>query len=239
MKHNFLLFLLVISIPVYAQVTPSGVGINTTTPNATLDVRAKAPATTITKPEGIIAPKLSLKDLDDAAVFFPGPPATSLYTIAQNGTIVYVDNVDVRTDPLYEPTDQTVNITSIGYYFFQWTGDAIIGSGKWQSFGTAEWIYMPPFDLEWIEEEEGIEVDLYEKYTENFEDFVTTSVASPGAPAILPGFRAATDFYYVITHYPTDSIKNIVIDPDGKMTYDCTDIAPPVGEFATIILIKK
>lgn len=79
----------------------SQVGINTTNPKATLDVVSNN--TNGNTPEGFIAPRLSgdqikLRDTN--------------YGSEQTGSIIYA------TSPVTSPSTKTVNITSIGYYYF-------------------------------------------------------------------------------------------------------------------------
>ncbi|MDR2206856.1 MAG: hypothetical protein LBE36_11960 [Flavobacteriaceae bacterium] len=129
MKKNFYLPLIALTIGVaaYAQTTPSGVGINTNAPKATLDVKGKTP---ITFPEGIIAPIFDRGTLNDAEKF---------YTPAQKAAIVYVDNVSTG-----ESTGQAENIDAKGYYYFdgdKWMKMSGGGSGSgdspepWQVIG--------------------------------------------------------------------------------------------------------
>ena len=87
------------------------VGINTSTPAATLDVVASP--SNATRIDGFIAPRLKgseLKAKDD------------LYTTAQDGAIVYV------TEAVSGVTDKTTNVTSIGYYYFDKTQGT---AGRW------------------------------------------------------------------------------------------------------------
>jgi len=75
-------------------------------PQATLDVVAtKTDGSTA---EGIIAPRLTLANLNAAA-------ASGVYGTAQTGTLVYVTLVDAAT------VAQTANIDEAGYYFFDGT----------------------------------------------------------------------------------------------------------------------
>lgn len=86
------------SCAVYSQV-----GINTEIPKATLDVAGKP--SDITAVDGIIAPKLKGSELK---------AKDALYTDEQKASLVYV------TEPLdaSETTAKTVNVTSIGYFYF-------------------------------------------------------------------------------------------------------------------------
>jgi hypothetical protein len=87
-------------------------GVNTTTPQATLHVKETVP---IAKPEGIIAPNYSLTELNDAPV--------GTYGTNQTGAIVYIKDITGST------TAQTVNITAMGYYYFD--------GSLWQSMGSS------------------------------------------------------------------------------------------------------
>ncbi|GAA5084806.1 hypothetical protein GCM10023210_05010 [Chryseobacterium ginsengisoli] len=88
------------------------IGINTETPAATFDVMAKANATTA---QGIIAPRLTGLQIKTAT-------SNSLYTTAQNGTIVYATSAQ----PVSPSTPASANISSPGYYY--WDGT------MWQKF---------------------------------------------------------------------------------------------------------
>ena len=101
---------LTISGTAYAQ--EGRVGINTSTPAATLDVTASPSIST--RIDGFIAPRLKGSELK---------AKDGLYTTAQDGTIVYV------TEAVSGVTNKTANVTSIGYYYFDKTLDS--GSGQW------------------------------------------------------------------------------------------------------------
>lgn len=91
----------------------SQVGINTTNPNATLDVVSSLPNSLV--PDGIIPPKLTglnLKNKDE------------LYSTEQTGSIVYITEALVESDT----SAKTRNVTEIGYFYF----DGII----WQKLNT-------------------------------------------------------------------------------------------------------
>ncbi|MCJ7933400.1 MAG: hypothetical protein MUW56_07100 [Chryseobacterium sp.] len=80
------------------------VGINTSSPDGTLDV-VGFPAI-VNKLDGIIAPRLTETELNKKT-----------YTAAQTGALVYVTLADIA------PTGQTVSVTAPGYYYFdgnQW-----------------------------------------------------------------------------------------------------------------------
>ncbi|WP_449399442.1 hypothetical protein [Chryseobacterium wanjuense] len=80
----------------------SQVGIGTPTPQATLDVTGMP--TNTTKLDGIIAPRLTGVQLHGKT-----------YTTAQTGALVYVTAADTA------PANQTIDVTEIGYYYFNGT----------------------------------------------------------------------------------------------------------------------
>ncbi|WP_042720188.1 hypothetical protein [Flavobacterium sp. B17] len=94
MKNIITLAVLFISLIIQAQV-----GINNTSPKATLDITPKT--TDGSKPEGLLIPQLDGNSLKTAA-----------YGTAQKGVIVYAKSVASPTDA------KTVNITAEGYYYF-------------------------------------------------------------------------------------------------------------------------
>jgi hypothetical protein len=98
MKTRFILKLLLITFLHFSKVNAQ-VGINTVTPNATLDVVGK-PAT-ITELDGIIPPRITGNQLQ-----------AKTYTNAQNGALVYV------TSAATSPLGQTINVNAAGLYFF-------------------------------------------------------------------------------------------------------------------------
>lgn len=88
----------------------SQVGIQTETPQATLDV-VGAPADA-TKLDGIIAPRLEGAQL-----------RAKTYTSSQTGALVYVTMADTA------PSGQTEDVTAEGYYYFNGTKWVIAGAG--------------------------------------------------------------------------------------------------------------
>lgn len=109
-KTIFTLLAIITTSVIYSQV-----GIDTETPNATFDVVADP--TDLTKPDGIIAPRLTgaeLKDKDNS------------YNAEQNGAIVFV------TTAVDAPTLRTVNITERGYYYFDSSRGTV---GEWVKIG--------------------------------------------------------------------------------------------------------
>lgn len=84
-----------------AQTSPGKVGINTTSPNATLDVAGNP--TDVNAADGILAPRLTGDELK---------AKDALYDTPQIGTLVYA------TAAANPTTTKTINVTSEGYYYF-------------------------------------------------------------------------------------------------------------------------
>lgn len=83
------------------------VGIDTTTPQTTLDVTGKP--TDVSAKDGILVPRVTKVQL--------AGKGANTYAVPQNGALVYVTDI---TDPTGTPVSasQVLNITSIGFYFF-------------------------------------------------------------------------------------------------------------------------
>ena len=88
------------------------VGINTTTPAATLDVVANT--TDNARPDALLVPRLTRAELlaKDAA-----------YTAAQNGALTFVTTIDGTATP------KTANVTSVGFYYYD------SPSSTWKTLG--------------------------------------------------------------------------------------------------------
>lgn len=100
-KNSILLLLLFITHLSFAQT-----GVNTDTPGATLHVNYDESNTTIVPP-GIIAPNLSLKQLNTYTT-------TYAYGELQKGAFIYI----TASDPELVLKEEFSNITAKGYYFF-------------------------------------------------------------------------------------------------------------------------
>ncbi|MFC4687416.1 beta strand repeat-containing protein [Epilithonimonas pallida] len=123
-KHVILLGALLVSGIAYSQV-----GINTDTPKATLDVVA-TPAD-VTKTDGFIAPRLKGSELK---------AKDALYSTPQTGAIVYVTEALLPA----ATTTKTVNVTAVGYFYFDGTvwqkvssGAAAAQTDDWHTTGNA------------------------------------------------------------------------------------------------------
>ena len=105
-------------------------GINTQTPNSTLDV---ATINTASHIAGIIAPRLTLAEL--------AAKGNTLYGAAQTGSIIYITNISGAGN-----TGQRANIKTVGYYYFDGTvwvefgvfGDIQMAGTLKESFKTSD-----------------------------------------------------------------------------------------------------
>ncbi|GEN66724.1 hypothetical protein [Chryseobacterium rhizosphaerae] len=88
------------------------VGINTTTPAATLDVVANT--TDNARPDALLVPRLTEDQL---------AAKNNAYTADQNGALTYVTAVDGTT------TTKTANVTAVGFYYY----DSV--SSTWKPVG--------------------------------------------------------------------------------------------------------
>jgi len=121
-KHLITIFTVLSASMVYAQ--EGRVGINTSTPNATLDVTASP--TDLTRTDGFIAPRLTGDELK---------AKDSNYTNDQTGAIIYA------TAPANPTTAKTINVTEAGYYYFDGTVWQKIKGGEDKT--DDEWINDP------------------------------------------------------------------------------------------------
>ncbi|WP_346984736.1 fibrinogen-like YCDxxxxGGGW domain-containing protein [Chryseobacterium sp. POE27] len=96
MKHLITMAILLFSLALNAQV-----GINNTSPKATLDITAKTTGSTTA--EGLIAPRLEGIDIKGK---------DGKYDIPQKGAIIYA------LSAVASPSTKTANITAEGYYYF-------------------------------------------------------------------------------------------------------------------------
>lgn len=88
---------------VFSMYSYSQVGVNTSTPQATLDVVGNSSTTTAA--DGVLVPRISLANLKNKTA----------YSSAQDGTLIYVNDITGSTNA------PTVNVTSLGFYYWDGT----------------------------------------------------------------------------------------------------------------------
>lgn len=101
MKKILLTATMLVGFATVAQAQQGRVGINTTTPAATLDVVANT--ADATRPDALLVPRMSEDQL---------AAKNAAYDTAQNGAFVFVNAIDGTT------TAKTVNVTATGFYYY-------------------------------------------------------------------------------------------------------------------------
>lgn len=109
-KFTISLFMLGLVLTAKAQV-----GVNTINPNSTLDVNGKLGASDL---DGLQAPRLTRAELTTKG--------NSLYGTNQKGTLIYITDISGGDAATGTPR---VNVTAIGYYYFDGNAWQIISSG--------------------------------------------------------------------------------------------------------------
>lgn len=111
MKKILLTATLLVGLSAMSNAQDKGVGINTTTPKASLDV---ATTSDNTMPDAVLVPRFSLTQLQ---------AKNNAYTTDQNGALVFVNDITGT------PGGKTVNITATGFYYY----DSV--AGQWKTLG--------------------------------------------------------------------------------------------------------
>lgn len=114
MKKILFTATILVSFSAFVKAQQRGVGINTTTPAATLDVVANT--TDNTMPDAVLVPRMSEDQL---------AAKNAAYVAGQNGALVFVNAVDGAT------TAKTVNVTAVGFYYYD------NPSSTWKALGGA------------------------------------------------------------------------------------------------------
>ena len=101
MKKFLLTAIMLVGLSALSKAQQGRVGINTTTPAATLDVVANT--TDNARPDALLVPRMTRAQLlaKDAA-----------YTSAQNGALAFVTTIDGTATP------KTTNVTAVGFYYY-------------------------------------------------------------------------------------------------------------------------
>ena len=143
-----------------------------------------------------------------------------------------------------------VTMVKPGFYYFSNPNGYMnqnVTSGEWLPLSSGggggaqdEWIYCPPFMVDWASGVNGKTVDLHAKYTDGASGY-TTSVGTKTTTSVtvVPNLVASPTGFEYLVRYSGSSISNISISASGIMTYNCTTTPPTCADFVSVILIRK
>lgn len=229
MKRIIATFMALGSVLAYAQ--QGRVGINTTQPNATMQVVA---ASGETKP-GVIIP-----NVEKTGVNVLEKGADKDYF--EESTLVYFKGDSGRKD---ENVNSTIEeVSKKGFYYYD---------GKdWVGVMQKAQIYLPSIVLKTTAG--SYTIDLYDVYLAQFRGGVsaatntgtstssaTTSFAKSSSNAILRVFEK-TDLDYFITYFDSNVFSNVSVNANGVLTYNVTssgENAVSEDTFMNIVLQEK
>jgi len=143
------------------------------------------------------------------------------------------------TTSKWEPgTDDNTNTTYTA-------GEGLTLSGTEFSVNTSvmpqgQWIYCPPFMLEWESGVPGKTVDLYNQYAIGTFGYTTSAGAKTSTtPTQVNDFVAAAANFEYMVRYSGASITITGISASGVLSYNCTTTPPTCADFISVILVKK
>lgn len=189
--------------------TTAQVGINTSSPKASLDI-TKTSNTTV--PEGFLTLRITGQEL---------AAKDNLYGDDQNSTVVYVTAAPTAS------TTKTSNVTVPGFYYYNKT------ISKWVGLTMPKFFYMPSilFDTTTM----GAKTkDLYQLY---YNQFFTPQVSSTNSTGKIP-VLGKNDLEYYITYFDTAVFTNVSIDANGLMSYTVSNNATDAS-FMNIVFVVK
>lgn len=118
MKKFLLTATMLVAFTALSKAQQGRVGINTTTPAATLDVVANT--TDNARPDAVLVPRMSRADLEAKTNAYANGTATG--ASAQNGALVFVNALGGTG------TGKTVNVVGTGFYYYDGTN----GNNVWR-----------------------------------------------------------------------------------------------------------
>lgn len=120
MKKFLLTATMLVAFTALSKAQQGRVGINTSTPAATLDVVANAADTS--RPDALLVPRLTRAELETKNTAYADATTTPS---AQNGALVFVTGLGGNG------TGKTVNVTAPGFYYY----DGTTGNNVWKALG--------------------------------------------------------------------------------------------------------
>lgn len=204
MKKNLLIVSFLITFFSYAQI-----GVNTPSPNATLDLFK---TTNASVSEGFLTVRMSGSEI---------AAKDNLYGANQNSTVVYATSSPTAS------TTKTSNITTPGFYYYNST------LSKWMSLTMPKFFYMPSilFDTTTLGTSSK---DLYQLY---INQFTAPAVSSTGSSGKIPVLGRG-DLEYYITYIDSTVFTAVSINANGVMSYTVSSNATEAS-FINIVFVVK
>ncbi|OCA69867.1 hypothetical protein BBH99_03510 [Chryseobacterium contaminans] len=128
MKKFLLTATMLVAFTALSKAQQGRVGINTSTPAATLDVVANAADTS--RPDALLVPRLTRAELETKNTAYADATTTPS---AQNGALVFVTGLGGNG------TGKTVNVTAPGFYYY----DGTAGNNVWKALGGGGTVSAP------------------------------------------------------------------------------------------------
>ena len=205
-----ILYLVCITATLLAK---SQVGINTSTPAASLDV-ARTP--NAAAPEGVLVTRITGNELQ---------AKDNKYLANQNATLVYVTTIPTT------PSTKVSNIKTPGFYYY----DNDIS--KWVSIikdtNFPKFFYMPSVLIN-TATLGAKTLDLYATY---FAQYNNPPVKSAGSAGSIPTLLK-TQLDYYVTYFDAALLSNVSIDANGLMSYTVIGNASDAS-FMNIVFVVK
>jgi hypothetical protein len=208
-------------------------GVNTSDPKTTLHVVKET--SPLSKPEGIIAPRVTLAELNNAA-------SLNLYNQEHDDAIVYV------YESTGTPSGETENILAKGYYYWESL------TSRWIPFVSRvpQYFYMPSILLPidgadntlyntYNNATNTFTVNLYDRYAAQFEFNSPPPNSTKNLSANLPlPIYLPNQLEFFVTYYDSSVFTNVSVNDAGVLTYTVAS-NPPISDktFMNIIFMVK
>lgn len=170
MKKFLLTATMLVGLSAVSQAQQGRVGINTTTPSATLDVVANT--TDNARPDALLVPRMTRAQLEAKnTAYVDGTAGTPS---AQNGALVFVTGLGGVG------TGKTVNVTATGFYYY----DGTTGNNVWKAVGGGP---VTPAQFRILEGQAASQT--YDWTNTNFDywEFTSGGFLNLGNPALFTG----------------------------------------------------